>query len=192
MIVFLNGWGMDESVVSHLEFGNFDVLHVNNYQTFEKISFEKYSKNYLVAWSMGVLASNLLDFSYFDKKIALAGTNRMIDDDFGIPKRVYDLTVNHFSEKSAKRFLINMFQNEIPIQINISKSTSDLKDELIFFQNLKTDKETNFDKVFIPKQDKIVPFKNQMAYWQDKCEIEIINTSHYVFSNFKQWAQIVC
>ena len=39
LIVFFNGWGMDEKVVQHLKFCDFDVLTFYDYRTFEIESF---------------------------------------------------------------------------------------------------------------------------------------------------------
>ena len=35
LIIFFNGWGMDESVVRHLESGSYDVLMFYDYNTLE-------------------------------------------------------------------------------------------------------------------------------------------------------------
>ena len=82
LILFLNGWAMNETAVSNLQFKDYDVLMVNDYSSIEPDFFsnllnnealKKYSQKYLVCWSMGVYAANLYcDFlSKFDKKILI-------------------------------------------------------------------------------------------------------------------------
>ena len=79
LIVFFNGWGMDECVVNHLQAENYDVLMFYDYNRletdFDFSVLNAYSKKYLIAWSMGVYVSNLFyeTLKNFDKKIAIAG-----------------------------------------------------------------------------------------------------------------------
>ena len=48
VIIFFNGWGMDESVMKHLNYGSYDVLMFYDYNTldtdFDFKSLEKYEK----------------------------------------------------------------------------------------------------------------------------------------------------
>ena len=48
VIIFFNGWGMDESVIKHLNYGSYDVLMFYDYNTldtdFDFKSLEKYEK----------------------------------------------------------------------------------------------------------------------------------------------------
>ena len=94
LIVFFNGWGMDESVVSHLDFANHDLLMFYNYNSIETdfpfYELDKYSTKTLVAWSMGVMTASLFDINY-DYKVAINGTLKPIDNMYGIPVRIYDL-----------------------------------------------------------------------------------------------------
>ena len=59
LIVFFNGWAMDENAIRHLECGNFDVLIIYDYRDISSFDFESYKEKYLIAWSMGVMVCNL-------------------------------------------------------------------------------------------------------------------------------------
>lgn len=199
LIVFFNGWGMNKSAIEHLEFCDFDVLEINDYRSFElnfsQFDFKKYSEKYLICWSMGVYIANLFYdfFKNFDKKIAINGTPKMIDDNFGIPKRIYQITIRLFNEESCNKFIKNMFKNEnINPQIKIEKTTAELKDELISIQNIILKKELDFDMAIISDNDKIVPTKNQFNYWENKTIIKKINATHYPFENYKNWSDLLC
>ena len=65
LIIFFNGWGMDECVVKHLQPEDYDILMFYDYNTLDTdINFEltdHYSKKYLIAWSMGVMTASLFD-----------------------------------------------------------------------------------------------------------------------------------
>jgi biotin synthesis protein BioG len=94
LIIFFNGWGMDESVVSHLQPDNFDVLMFYDYNSlntdFDFNMLNKYCSKNLVAWSMGVMIGTLFNIDY-EIKTAINGTLNPIDDKYGIPKKIYNL-----------------------------------------------------------------------------------------------------
>ena len=58
LILFFNGWGMNEAPVNHLKNDDFDVLILFDYRNFDfdfnQFDFSKYEKKYLICWSMGV------------------------------------------------------------------------------------------------------------------------------------------
>ena len=70
LIIFFNGWGMDEAVIKHLNFENYDVLMFYDYNfletDFDFSSINNYKKH-LVAWSMGVMTATLFPVSFWNK-----------------------------------------------------------------------------------------------------------------------------
>ena len=52
LILFMNGWAMNESAVNHLDYKGFDILNVCDYREFDveinKFDFSKYEKKYLI------------------------------------------------------------------------------------------------------------------------------------------------
>ena len=56
IIVFFNGWGMNETIVSHIDYNKNDVLMFCDYRNLdiETFDFSQYENKFLVAWSMGV------------------------------------------------------------------------------------------------------------------------------------------
>ena len=86
LILFFNGWGMNSSIVEHLEKSEFDIICLSNYN--DKLNFDlnlldSYKEIYLVAWSMGVWAaaeSLKKHHINFKKAIAINGTTLPIDD----------------------------------------------------------------------------------------------------------------
>lgn len=188
LIVFFNGWAMDENAVKHLECKNFDVLIIYDYRDISSFNFESYKEKYLIAWSMGVMVCNLFYdiLNNFDKKIAIAGTSEMINDNYGIPEKIYNLTIRMFNEQSKDKFMENMgFSN-----IKLSRSTEELKEELIALKSVNPNKIIAFDSAIVPLKDKIVPSKNQLNYWKNKAKT--LDLPHYIFSNFKSWQEILC
>ena len=132
-------------------------------------------------------------FDNFDKKIAINGTTKIIDDNFGIPNKIYKITVKFLNEESRDKFIKNMFDNgKINPNITITRSLSELKEELISIQNIELSQELNYDLAIISKDDKIIPTKNQLNFWQNKTKIKEINSTHCPFEIYNSWQDLLC
>ncbi len=197
LILIFNGWGMNETPFKHLLCENYDVLIFSDYKNFnldlKTFNFDKYSKKYLLAWSMGVYTSGLFyeTLNKFDRKIAINGTGKIVDDNFGIPNRIYDVTVKFLNETSLDKFIKNMFNNKLNPEITITREIEDLREELIKIKNLKIEKLLDFDKVIISTLDRIIPSKNQINFWKNKTEIIKITSTHCPFNQFKTFEEIL-
>lgn len=196
IIVFFNGWGMSEKSISHLDCSNYDVLTFYDYRSFEipNIDFSKYEKKYLIAWSMGVYVSNFFYeiFKSFDKFIAINGTQIPINNTYGIPESIYDLTIKNFNELSCSKFL-----KKIAPSINLreicTRNTDELKSELISIKNLKVKNYYKYDEAYISLKDRIIPPINQKNFWELK-NIKYIESdnAHYIFDKFNSWSDLLC
>lgn len=202
LILYFNGWGMNETHINHLKSEDCDILEVFDYRNldfdFSEFDFSKYDKKYLVCWSMGVFAANKFsDFlNNFDRKIAINGTKKVIDDNFGIPKKIYNITAKLLNQDSLDKFIKNMFDNgNLNPNITITRELKELKEELIAIQKieLNENENINFDKAIISKNDRIIPTKNQINFWQaDKARYELINSTHCPFEIYSNWSEIIC
>lgn len=199
LIVFFNGWGMNETPIKHLACVNYDILVLSDYRNFNfdflQFDFSSYKEKYLICWSMGVYVSNLFEKELrdFDKKIAINGTSKMINNDFGIPEKIYKITIKLFDKTSCEKFIKNMFKYEKNNpQISITKTLEELKEELISIQNIELSDKLDFDLAIISSDDKIVPTKNQINFWQNKATIKQISSAHCPFDNFKSWSELLC
>ena len=195
LIVFFNGWGMDEKVVSHLSFNDFDVLMFYNYTDTDKSDFDfsNYEYKILLAWSMGVYVSNIYyeTFKGFDKYIAINGTQKPIDDDYGIPEVVYNLTAENFNEFSKEKF-IKKITTHVDLKKYTTRSTEELKSELIAIRDLKPEKYLKFNKAVISTKDRIMPYKNQLRFWCEKdIEITELDAPHYIFNFYTKWEELL-
>jgi len=196
LIVFFNGWAMTETIVSHLEYGDNDILMFYDYRKLdiENFNFSRYKNKFLVAWSMGVYITNLFydKLKDFNKKIAVNGTFFPIDNNYGIIEKIYNLTVNNFNEASCKKFVRRMFINK---ELIFNRTIQELKDELVSIKQYTTtslQKTLQYNKVIISLKDKIIPTKNQINFWKDKdVIIENIDCGHYPFGIFNSWNEII-
>lgn len=190
LIVFFNGWGMDESVVSHLTPGDYDVLMFYDYNTlntdFNFSLMNEYEKRYLVSWSMGAMTATLFNIDY-DSSTAVNGTLSPIDNSYGIPEKIYDLTLKGFSEKGAQRFIKNMFDTECELP-EIKRDFENRKSELAALKKYKANENFKYTKVFISDNDKIIPTKNQTAFWGKEPNLK---SGHCPFLLFKNWEELL-
>lgn len=203
VILFFNGWGMDAGIVSKLGAAS-DVLMFYDYRTLSCGSLpdlKHYREIYVVAWSMGVWAAACvlpdLHLKKIDFSVALNGTERPVDDQYGIPCKIYKLTEKGMNEQGRKKFFSRMFTD---------------KDECTFFAGQKSCRELPevceelgligkqcvggalqhiWDRTFVSEDDMIFPAKNQLNWWKDKVSVDILYGGHYPFSCFKNWEEII-
>lgn len=202
-ILFFNGWGMDEHAVSHLDKGNLDICMLNEFNPISSIEelIKDYKEIYLVAWSLGVwVASTCLSNSIIKstKSIAINGTQKPIDDNFGISVAVFNHTLETWNE--ANRFKFNMrimggrSQYEIHIDRLAERTIKNQQEELRYIEKEVISKnviEITFDTVLIGTTDLIFNPVNQYNYWQGKSKIIKVDVPHYPFSMFKSWQEII-
>ena len=190
LIIFFNGWGMDECVVSHLETEDYDVLMFYDYNSLETdFDFENifpYTQKYLVAWSMGVMTASLFNINYVSKT-AINGTLKPIDDMFGIPKRIYDLTLKGFSPKGAEKFIQSMYHENCKYTYP-KREFENQKSELEALTHYEANEDFKYDRVILSSYDKIIPTKNQTAFWGIEPNIE---SGHAPFNHFKKWSELL-
>ncbi|MBE7710879.1 MAG: DUF452 family protein [Cyanobacteria bacterium SIG31] len=207
LIIFFNGWGMDENVVKHLDCEDYDVLMFYDYNTLEtdfnwdllNISPEKN----LIAWSMGVMVGSLIKplTRHFvspspskgeGKCVAINGTLKPIDENYGIHPKIYDLTIKGFNEKGRDKFIKSMFDVQPPPAFQApSHLERDIKNqlsELIALKNYKTDNEFRYNKVLISNNDKIIPTKSQIAFWGIEPNL---TAGHCPFFQFSKWSELL-
>ncbi len=195
LIIFFSGWGMDGKSVL-LDYEKFDIVTFYNYRnTIIKnsliLEFSKYKNIYLIAWSMGVIMSTLLTkkINNIKQTIAINGTLRIIDDKFGIPTKIFNITLSNLNKITIEYFFQNIGCKDFRIpNRNLNSQINELKFIKNFYKNNSFN--SSFDKILIGNKDIIVPYKNQKRAWEDK-KIITIGSGHYIFNKFKKWEEII-
>lgn len=189
LIIFFNGWGMDEQIVSHLDCEDYNVIVFYDYNNLDiNIDLSNYTEQYLIAWSMGVMTATLFNFNNLSSATAICGTPYAIDDKFGIPERIYNLTIRGFSESSSQKFMERMF-SETPTIKSFSNRTFESKlSELKQMLNYKPNSNFKYSKAIVANSDKIIPTKNQLNYWENAT---IINSGHCPFMLYSKWSELL-
>ena len=204
LIIFFAGWSFDETPFKFLDCGDFDVIIMYDYNKLDlpKTDFSNYKNINLIAWSMGVFVAYLLKdkLPKFTKKIAINGTIKPVDYEFGIPQKPFLLTLRHAKTGLEGKFYQNIFnKNEefekyikAPVKRTIENRETELR---ALYEKIKTT-EINYthfyDKALISTHDKIIPTKNQVNFWQENSEIEMLESGHFPYYNFKSWNEILC
>lgn len=201
LILFFNGWGMDENVISHLESTKKDILVVYDYN---ELKFDENLSNYasiaLIAWSLGVFAASQVynKIPNIKYSIAINGTPKAIDPNYGINPKIYHLTLNNMSSTQTRdKFFSKMFDdpdkhNKLPKpKREILNQKSELG-KILQHYNLNKKTEVNFNTAIISLKDKIIPPNNQLNFWQtNNIKVVKLDSGHYPFFNFKSWEEII-
>lgn len=204
LIIFFAGWSFDENPFKFLACENFDVLIVYDYSTIDENieKFTSYKEINLIAWSMGVFVAYLLKdkLPKFNKKIAINGTPLPVNDEFGIPIKPFLLTLRHARTGLEGKFYQNIFDTKEEFEkystMSVNRSIENRETELKSLYDKIRSAEINYnrfyDKALISSRDKIIPTKNQINFWQNNAEIEMLESGHFPYYNFKSWNEILC
>lgn len=196
LLIFFCGWGLDEKPFREFN-SNCDVLFLYNYSNLElNFDFSKYSKIGLLAYSYGVFMSSLFkeNLPKIDYSIAINGTLKPIDDEFGIPKKIFELTLENMSLETALKFRKRLFNKDEDFQkFNANLPHRLIEDSLAELEFIKKcahdfpNQDFKFDKVIISSEDKIYPTKAQRAFWANHENLKEIKTGHFPFYQFESF-----
>jgi len=202
LIIFFAGWSFDYKPFEFLNSDEFDVLFIFDYNEINELSqLSDYEEKYLIAWSMGTFAAYLLKdfFKDFNKKISINGTPYPVHNEFGIPEKPFLLTLRHAKTGLEGKFYQNIFATETeferysktPVGRSIENRENELKS---LYERIKST-EINYIKFYdfalISSNDKIIPTKNQLNFWQNNAPFKLLESGHFPFYNFKSWKDIV-
>lgn len=216
LILFFCGWGMDEKPFQPLK-SSADILFFYDYIDADPKNMSlrgayneaiqplfELSKNYkrinLIAFSYGVFMAGLLrDYlPKFDLKIAVNGTLKPVDDEFGIPHKIFTLTLENMTELTALKFREKLFSDKNELYVfnknlpdrDMQSSKNELAALKKYFLENK-DINFEFDKIIIGENDRIIPPKNQKAFWQEHSNVNIMDGGHFLFYKFNSFNEII-
>jgi len=200
LLLFFNGWGMDEKPFKHLAVDDLDVLMIYDYTVLEDIpELDDYKTIHLVAWSLGVfVAAKLLSGIEFASTIAINGTLKPIDECEGIAPAIFQGTIDSWSDIARMKFNRRMCGIEHNKQFKANapeRSIESQKSELIALQEQITScpaPENIFQQAIISVNDKIFTRHNQETHWKNaRIPLTIIDEPHYLFPEIKSWKEML-
>lgn len=207
LLLFFTGWGTTPEVVRHLEVPEgWDYFTAYDYRTLpDTLSIRKdYDTVYLVAWSMGVWAADLLAPLLPTPSIAIAinGTPIPMHDDYGIPDAIFEATLRGLSDENRARFDRRMCGGKKLLAVYESfsaRSTDDLRSELQGTYNQVAPirdfipPRLKWSRALISEKDLIVPPENQLRYWQEAgvptCLLK--HAGHYPLYSYTSWTELL-
>ena len=201
LLLFFNGWGMDEKPFKHLTADNkLDILMIYDYTSLEDIEeLKDYKTIHLAAWSLGVfVAAKVLAGMKFASSVAINGTLKPIDENEGIAPAIFQGTIDSWSEVSRMKFNRRMCGIEHGKQLKANfpdRSIESQKSELIALQEQITNSlvpENIFQHALVSVNDKIFSRHNQETHWKNiRIPLTIIDEPHYFFPELKSWKDIL-
>lgn len=203
LILFFCGWGMDEKPFSPIS-SDFDILYVFDYSELElNFDFSKYKKIILLAFSAGVFMADYLKnvLPLCGLKIAINGSLQLFNPKLGLPKSsVKDMeNINLSNYLDFRRSLIsdknhvelfNKFQPARDFESSMNELDA-LKKYYSESEKLSVSERLSYDKIIIAKDDKIIPYENQLNAWGEHKNIRIVSGGHFMFYNFSNFNEII-
>lgn len=202
LLLIFGGWGSGPSLFGREWLPkDRDVVLFYDYSTIPtKESLAQIVKGYelvsVVAWSLGVWMANRVLYDYrelpIERAIAVGGTVLPIDDNYGIPKGIFEGTLKGLSPISLQKFRRRMcgvnlqdFLNHLP-----DRDFDNLKLELEYLYQIITSADYTpsplWSEAYLGKGDYIFPMENQQAFWEGykkgvngSLTIQCHNGAHY-------------
>lgn len=178
LALVFNGWGFDGHILSAVDaLPGTDILLVYDYTTIEPQQLacvQRYAQVDLVAWSFGVFAANCCAevLPVLNQCIAVNGTLQPVDDRYGIPRQIFQSTLQTYDEHNRKRFQMRLagsasaykaMQEQLP-QRDVQNQLEELKALGQFFLTPPACR-LNWTKAIVSNADKIFPPENMKAAW---------------------------
>ena len=80
-----------------------------------------------------------------------------------------------------------MFSNPDDLPV-VSREFEEQKLELSALKNYEANSDFKYNRVIISDNDKIIPTKNQEAFWGEKANI---SSGHCPFKHFNKWSELL-
>lgn len=187
LILIFAGWSTSPDFYRDIEVQGWDVAVVTGYDdsAFDKRELARYNTIYVYAWSLGVyMASQVLEPGDYTNAFAINGTERPVDDTFGIPTAIYVGTEQNLNEVNLKKFRRRMVASAGDFKALLSRLPEDddiehLREELtaiLLAAHSLEPRHLRWTKTFIPTTDHIIPTTAQEAFWSLHPETIIVST----------------
>jgi len=173
LILIFAGWSTSADFYKDVAVDGYDVMVASDYSDmdFPKDMLRGYSIVCLFAWSLGVFAaSRSLPFERIALAVAVNGTERHVDDSYGIQERIFKGTADGLNERNLMKFRRRMSgQDYDRIKERFSEDSADILSKQLLYigeQSGESDKRGRWDCAYISTEDAIFPHDNQLSFWQ--------------------------
>lgn len=201
LIMFFTGWGMDELPFNSLFKPGYDILLVYDYSddSIDISRLRHYDEICVLAWSLGVWHADRFISANpqlpFTRCIAVNGTLNPVDDNEGIPERIYDLTSALPNTVALQKFYRRICGSQSAMEqlmpVLPKREIDDLRNELVVIrQRLKdchTTDTSRWDEIYLSDSDLIFPLQNMKKGWESaRDRVKIMPGKHHAidFADF--------
>lgn len=208
LLMFFTGWGTTPEVAHHLALPHqWDYFTAYDYRrvcTEELPPFKPYQQVFLVAWSMGVWASDRLGpaLPMPHQAVAINGTPLPMHNQYGIPDQIFEGTLKGLDDDNRERFNRRMCGGKKLLAVYNSfaaRTTDDLREELTgVYEQVKglSGEEPHklpWSQALVSEKDLIVPSANQVAYWElHQVPFEVLEgAGHYPLMQYDSWEELL-
>jgi biotin synthesis protein BioG len=181
-LLFMAGWGMGPEPFVGLDFGPRNVLLVYDYRSLDGCDLSSLQTAaqagtlHLLAWSMGVWVAAYLaqqaDFPKFRTALALGGTCRPLDAQYGIAPRDFATLLTSLSAAGLEQFYRSMFDEEAEAERFLrhrpQRPLAEIHAEL---HSLARACEQHpalpdiYSQRLVTRRDRVFPARNQVRAW---------------------------
>lgn len=160
---------------------------------------ENYAEIHVVAWSLGVwVASQVFRDSRLASATAMNGTPFPNHDQWGIPRAVFQGTLEKLDENNFARFCRRMCGSKTlgqQFEVLEEGRIPELKDELAFINRELISRPANesfpWSRALISRNDHIFPFENLRNYWcHAAVPVEELDAPHHPFHLWSSWEEL--
>lgn len=207
LLIFYLGWSCDPKSLEEFRPKGWDILMIYDYFDLEfpveaVAALTEYERFALIAHSFGVAVAHthITKFPELVTSIAICGTLAPVNDKFGIPCRLFDLTLRSIGREGIAKFNAKMCGDRLsqykPSTLEFNSQVTALKLLGDSFRDATfTEEDKNRWKIaVICMKDEIIPVDNQVAFWGDsQAEVMGFKTQpHYPFNNvFSQFISTI-
>ncbi len=184
---------MDETPFLELVPLGWDVLFLYDFRNLKPPVFpDDYKETKILAWSFGVVAALSVREELKGPLLCVAGTGAFYHAHFGIPPRLYDVTLKALkrdTEKTLNSFYQNMFTDKKDLNFFLSRRPQRCPSSLI--EELESIKDKSYlppnkkPLVLITHRDRIISARNQKKYWGKGPYIREGPFGHFPFYRFR-------
>ncbi len=199
LLIFFAGWGFDERpFLSFAARSPFDVMVIFDYRELDLPPWpEDYRRYQVLGWSLGGLVALKFERYLPGPLFLLATTGHFCHETLGIPPKIYGLTLSglrRFGQKSLAKFYAKMFQEEEDLVKFLKNPPSRALEEVIleleFASTYTAERPSGPVKVIITTQDRIIPPKAQLNFWQGQ-KVKELPWGHFPFYRFKDFSALL-
>ncbi|MDR2287137.1 MAG: DUF452 family protein [Prevotellaceae bacterium] len=189
LAILFNGWGFDWKIFQDVDIPDHDIVSVYDYTNIEpeQLGFTKlYPEVKVVAWSYGVFVADFYSDAIFNvtKATAINGSTTPIDNNKGIPVKIFLATMQSFNAANREKFYLRIagglsaykqLAGKLPDR-KIENQLAELK-SLYKLSLQNRENSLKWDVAIISTRDKIFPFANMKNAWGDKAIT--VENEHY-------------